>query len=188
GYASATSLYGDTGGEWVDEDSPDQPAPGRGAARAGAEAAWRKLAAARGVPLALFRIAGIYGPGRSVLDGLREGRAQRVVKPGQVFNRIHVTDLGRIAAAAAEARLDGPLILSDDEPAPNADVIAYAAGLLGMDPPPLVAYEDADLSPMARSFYEENKRLRSRRLGPDLGLTLRYPDYRAGLDAIHAGT
>lgn len=186
GYASATSLYGDCDGAWIDESAPDAPGTARGHARARAESDWAAFAAARRLPLCLFRIAGIYGPGRSVLDALRAGRAQRVVKPGQVFNRIHVGDLGRIAAAAARATLAGPLILSDAEPAPPAEVTAFAARLLGVTPPPEVAFDDADLSPVARSFYAENKRLRSRRLGPELNLTLRYPSYREGLTAIHA--
>ena len=185
GYASASSLYGDHGGAWIDEGTADAPATGRGLARAQAEHDWQAFAEARRLPLALFRIAGIYGPGRSALDALRQGRGQRVWKEGQVFNRIHVADLGRIAAAAAEAELAGPLICADGEPAPMADVTLFAAQLLGIEPPPLIPYEDADLSPMARSFYEDNKRLRSRRLGPELKLTLTYPDYRAGLTAIH---
>lgn len=185
GYASASSLYGDHAGAWIDEGAPDAPATDRGRARARAEADWRAFAAARGLPLALLRIAGIYGPGRSALDALRAGRATRVVKPGQVFNRIHVADLGRIAAAAAEAELAGPLICTDAEPAPMTDVTAFAARLLGIEPPPPVPFDAADLSPMARSFYAENKRLKSRRLGPELGFTPRYPSYREGLTAIH---
>lgn len=186
GYASATSLYGDAGGDWVDEGAPDRPGPGRGSAREAAERGWQGFAATRGLPLARLRIAGIYGPGRSAFDMIRVGRLQRVVRAGQVFNRIHVEDLGRIAAAAAAARLDGPLILSDDEPAPVADVTTFAAGLLGIDLPPPVPFEQADLSPMARSFWADNKRLRSRRVGPELGLTLRHPTYRDGLRAILA--
>ncbi len=186
GYASATSLYGDAGGDWIDENAADQPSTARGLARQRAEQAWQAFADARGLPLALLRIAGIYGPGRSALDALRQGRAHRVVKAGQVFNRIHVADLGRIAAAAAERRIAGPVILCDLEPAPMADVTTFAAGLLGIEPPPQVDFDSADLSPMARSFYEENKRLRSIRIGPDLGVTLDYPDYRRGLAAIHA--
>lgn len=185
GYASATSLYGDHGGAWIDESAPDAPATGRGYARAKAEHDWQAFAEARRLPLALFRIAGIYGPGRSALDALRQGRAHRVWKEGQVFNRIHVADLGRIAAAAAEAELAGPLICADDEPAPMADVTLFAARLLGMEPPPLIPFEKAELSPMARSFYEDSKRLRSRRLGPELGFTPLYPSYREGLSAIH---
>ena len=184
GYASASSVYGDTGGAWIDETAPDAPTTERGHYRLAAEAAWQRFATARGVPLARFRIAGIYGPGRSVLEALRDGRAQCVVKPGQVFNRIHVADLGAIAAAAATQRLDGPLIVSDAEPAPMAEVTAYAARLLALPVPAPVPHDSASLSPMARSFYAENKRLRSARVGPELGVTLAYPDYRSGLRAI----
>ncbi len=184
GYASASSLYGDTGGDWIDESAPDAPSTERGLARQRAEADWRAFATRHSVPLALLRIAGIYGPGRSVLDGLRLGTAQRVVKPGQVFNRIHATDLGRIAAACAQTCLDGTIILADAEPAPQSEVIAFGARLLGLSPPPEIPYESASLSPMAQSFYAENKRLRSRRIGPELGLSLRYPTYREGLAAI----
>jgi len=185
GYASASSLYGDRGGAWIDEDAPDAPTTERGHRRLAAETAWQAWAEARGLPLARLRIAGIYGPGRSSFDALREGRAQRIVKPGQVFNRIHVDDLARLTAAAAETRLQGPLILSDAEPAPLAEVIGHAAALLGLTPPSEIPFEDARLSPTARSFYAENKRLRSRRLA-ELNTDLRYPDYRAGLAAILA--
>lgn len=186
GYASASSLYGDTGGDWIDESAPDSPSTDRGFARQAAENQWTSFAATRGVPLAILRIAGIYGPGRSVFDQLRAGTAQRIVKPGQVFNRIHAQDLGRIAAACAQTRLAGPILLTDSEPASQAEVLAHAARLLGMAPPPEIPYETATLSPMARSFYAENKRLRSRRIGPDLGLTLLHPTYREGLAAILA--
>jgi len=186
GYASASSVYGDTGGDWVDEGTKDAPSTERGHKRLRAEAAWQAYSDKIGVPLARFRIAGIYGPGRSTLDSLRQGRAKRVIVPEQVFNRIHVADLGRIAAAAAAARLEGALILSDHEPAPLADIVAHAATLLDLPCPPAIAFKDADLSPMARSFYAENKRLRSRRIGPELGVSLAYPDYRAGLAAVLA--
>lgn len=186
GYASASSLYGDTAGAWIDESAPDAPSTDRGLARQAAEQSWRRFAADRGVPLALLRIAGIYGPGRSVLDQLRAGQAQRIAKPGQVFNRIHVEDLGRIAAACAQARLAGPIILSDAEPAAQSEVLAYGARLLGLPVPPEIPYDTAALSAMARSFYAENKRLKSRRIGPELGLTLHHPSYREGLAAILA--
>ena len=187
GYASASSVYGDTDGAWIDETAPDAPTTSRGHKRIAAEAAWQGFAEDHAIPLARFRIAGIYGPGRSVFEALRAGRAQRVVKPGQVFNRIHVDDLGQIVAAAATKRLNGPLILSDLEPAPMADVTAYGAQLLGLPCPPDIPFDSADLSAMARSFYAENKRLKSCRIGPDLGVTLSYPDYRTGLTAILKG-
>jgi len=185
GYLSASSVYGDHAGAWVDDDAPARPGTARGQARLQAESQWQDWAQARGARAALFRIAGIYGPGRSVLDQLRAGRAQRVVKPGQVFSRIHVADLGRIIAAAAERRSDGPIICADADPAPPQDVITHGAALLGMDLPPEVPFEQAQLSPMALSFYAENKRLRAGRLA-ELGVTLAYPDYRAGLAAILA--
>lgn len=184
GYASASSVYGDTDGDWIDESAPDAPSTTRGEKRLAAEAAWQSFAKQHTAPLARFRIAGIYGPGRSVFQALRAGRAQRVVKPGQVFNRIHVDDLGTSVAAAAMARLSGPLILSDAEPAPMADVTAFGAALLGLPCPPAVDFDTADLSPMARSFYAENKRLRSSRVFEELGVSLAYPDYRVGLTAI----
>ncbi|MCC5986993.1 MAG: SDR family oxidoreductase [Pararhodobacter sp.] len=186
GFLSATSVYGDAGGDWLDEDSPPAPTTARGRARLAAEEGWRDFCARRGIKCAIFRIAGIYGPGRSAIEALREGRARRLVKPGQVFNRIHVADLGRIVAAAAKQQATGVFNLCDDEPAPPQDVIAHAAALTGLPCPPETPFNKADLGPMARSFYSENKRLRSHRVGPELGLRLRYPDYRAGLAAIVA--
>ncbi|WP_333827396.1 SDR family NAD(P)-dependent oxidoreductase [Pararhodobacter sp.] len=186
GYLSAPSVYGDAGGGWVDESTPPAPGSERGKGRLEAEEAWQALGAARGVTVARLRIAGIYGPGRSSIEALREGRAHRLIKPGQVFNRIHVTDLGRIVAAAAQARASGPFNLCDGAPCPPQDVVNHAAELTGIAPPPEVPFDPQKLSPMARSFYSENKRLRSVRVGPELGVTLRYPDYRAGLAAILA--
>lgn len=184
GYASASSVYGDTDGAWIDEDAPDAPTTQRGHARLKAEAEWQGFADQHSATFCALRIAGIYGPGRSAFDALREGRAKRIIKPGQVFNRIHVDDLGQIAAACAQKQLSGPIIASDAEPAPLADVTAYAADLMNLPCPPAIDFAQAELSPMARSFYAENKRLRSRRISPELGLTLRYPTYREGLKAI----
>lgn len=184
GYASATSVYGDAGGAWTDDTAPDAPTTSRGHARLQAETEWRAFAATYKVNFCTLRIAGIYGPGRSVLEALRAGRAKRIQKPGQVFNRIHVFDLARIAAACAQHEITGPIIASDDLPAPLADVTAYGATLLGLPCPPLVAFDDADLSPIARSFYAENKRLRARRIKEDLKLELRYPTYREGLKGL----
>ena len=184
GYLSATSVYGDAGGGWVDEATVAAPGSGRGRGRLAAERVWEALGAEAGLPVAVFRIAGIYGPGRSALDQLRRGTAHRIDKKGQVFSRIHVEDLGRIVAAAAAQRAAGPFNLCDDEPAPPQDVVEFAAELAGLPCPPLVPFEDAELSPMARSFYSESKRTRSVRVGPELGVALKYPDYRAGLRAI----
>lgn len=183
GYLSTTGVYGDRAGGWVDETAGPAPVNDRGRWRVEAERGW----AATGLPVEVFRLAGIYGPGRSVFDRLREGRAQRVVKPGQVFSRIHVEDIAQaIAASIAAPRPGATWNLADDEPAPPQDVVAYAAGLLGIAPPPEVAFEAAELGPMARSFYAESKRVCNRRLKEELGVRLRYPDYRAGLRAILA--
>lgn len=184
GYLSTTGVYGDRRGGWVHEESALIPAGPRGRARVAAEAAW--LAA--GLPaVEVFRLAGIYGPGRSALDRLREGRAQRVVKPGQIFSRIHVDDIaGALAAGIAVPEAGAIWNVADDEPAPPQDVIAFAADLLGIPPPPEVAFADAALSPMAQSFYGECKRVANARLRARPGFVLVHPDYRAGLRAILA--
>ena len=184
GYLSTVGVYGDRGGDRVDEATPPQPASKRGKRRVIAEVAWRKVAAELGVPLAIFRIAGIYGPGRNAFVNLAEGKAHRIVKPGQVFNRIHVDDI--IAALVSTVGKDaaGVFNLADDEPAPPQDVVTFAAGLMGIDPPPEVPYDRADLSPMARSFYDENKRVSNSRTKQKLDLSLRYPTYREGLGAM----
>ena len=173
-------------GGWVDEATPPAPGSARGQGRLDAERTWRALGAGASIPVAVLRIAGIYGPGRSALDQLRRGTAHRIDKPGQVFSRIHVEDLGRIAAAAAVQRAGGVFNLCDGEPAPPQDVVAHAAELSGLPCPPLVPFDQAELSPMARSFYSENKRTRSVRVASELGIELLYPDYRAGLRAILA--
>lgn len=183
GYLSASSVHGDTGGAWIEDAAPPAPTTARGRARLAAEQGWASWAAARGAAFAAIRIAGIYGPGRSVFDTIAEGRAQRVVKPGQVFNRIHVADLGAILAAAAARRARGPILACDLEPAPPQDLIAGACALLGIAPPPEVPFDAAQLSEMAQSFYAENKRLRPTRLA-ELGVTLRYPTWREGLAAL----
>ena len=187
GYLSATSVYGDCGGDWVDEDSPLHPSGERGRRRVLAEAAWRDLHRRAGVPLHIFRLAGIYGPGRSALEAVRHGRAQRIDKPGHVFSRIHVADIVA-ALRASMGRPDPGAIfnLADDDPAPPEAVIAYACELLGLSPPPLIPLSEAQLSETARSFYDENKRVANRRLKEALGLRLRYPSYRDGLAALLA--
>ncbi len=183
GYLSATAVYGDRQGGWVDETSALEPVTERGRWRVASEAAW----AASGLPVQIFRLAGIYGPGRSPLDRLREGRAHRVVKAGQIFSRIHVDDIAA-ALLASMARPDPGRVynLADDLPAPPQDVIAFAAELLGLPVPPEVPFEAAELSPMARSFYAESKRVANGRVKAELGLRLAHPDYRAGLRAILA--
>jgi nucleoside-diphosphate-sugar epimerase len=183
GYLSTTGVYGDRAGDWVDEDAALAPVGERGRRRVAAEAGWRAL----GLPLHLFRLAGIYGPGRSALDTGRAGRAQRIVKPGQFFSRIHVEDLASVLAASmARPRPGAVYNVCDDEPAPPHLVIEHACALLGRTPPAVVPLEQAQLSPMARSFWDESKRVSNARIKAELGVRLRYPDYRAGLAAIRA--
>ncbi len=185
GYLSTTGVYGDRGGGWVDEASALQPSGERGRRRVAAEAGWLDLHRRHGLPVHVFRLAGIYGPGRSALETVREGRAQRIDKPGQVFSRIHVADIVETLRASM-ARPDPGAVYNvcDDDPAPPEAVIAYACQLLGVAPPPLVPLERAALSAMALSFWDDNKRVDNRRLKQDLGVRLRYPHYRDGLDAL----
>src|SRR5579885_3124739 len=178
GYLSTTGVYGDRAGGWVDEESELAPTGERGRRRVAAESGWRALAGS-GVPIHIFRLAGIYGPGRSAFDALRQGRAQRIDKPGQVFGRIHVEDVAAaLEASMAKPRAGAIYNLADDDPAPPAEVVAYAAGLLGIAPPPLVPFAEARLSPMALSFYRDSKRVRNDRIKRELGLCLAHPDYR----------
>ena len=182
GYLSTTGVYGDHDGNWVDEDTPLTPSTRRGALRVAAEAAWGDLAARTGAPLHVFRLAGIYGPGRGPFAKVRAGTARRIVKAGQVFSRIHVDDIAQVLAASIDRPSPGRVYnLCDDDPAPPQDVIAHAAELLGMPAPPEVAFEAAEMSPMARSFYAESKRVRNDRIKDELDVRLRFPDYRAGL-------
>jgi len=182
-YFSTVGVYGDFGGAWVDESAPTQPVNRRSAQRVEIEQHWRDYAETRGVPLLVLRLAGIYGPGRSSFDKLREGTARRIVKAGQVFNRIHVDDIGRVTALAAQRRLAGTFNLSDDEPAPPQDLVEYAARLMRVPVPPDIPFEQAEMTPMARSFYGDNKRVLNRAIKAALGIELLYPNYRAGLDA-----
>ncbi|MHA6326270.1 SDR family oxidoreductase [Roseivivax sp. CAU 1753] len=182
GYLSTTGVYGDAGGGWVDETTPPAPTTDRGRARVAAEAQWSAIP---GLPLHIFRLAGIYGPGRGPFAKLRAGRAQRVVKPGQVFSRIHVDDIARVLDASIARPAPGTVYnVCDDDPAPPQDVIAFAASLLGLPVPPEVDFDDADMSAMARSFYADNKRVSNTRIKTDLGVALAYPDYRTGLRAL----
>jgi len=184
GYLSTVGVYGDRGGAWVDEDTPPDPRVARTAARIAVEAAWRAFGAAGGLPVGIFRLAGIYGPGRNPFVKLAEGTAHRIVKPEQVFNRIHVADIAatlRAAIARPAARIYN---VGDDEPAPPQDVVAFAADLMGVAPPPEVPFAEADLSPMARSFYAGNRRISNRRIRDELGVALAYPTYRDGLAAL----
>ena len=187
GYLSTTGVYGDHEGGWVDETTPLTPTTARGRARVAAEAEWVRLYRRHGLPLHIFRLAGIYGPGRGPFEKVRNGTARRIVKPGQVFSRIHVEDIAQVVLASIAHPDPGAVYnVCDDDPAPPQDVIAHAAELLGLPPPPQVPFDEAELSPMARSFYAESKRVDNRRMKEELGVALRYPDYRAGLAALLA--
>jgi len=183
-YYSTVGVYGDFGGAWIDETAPLVPRNERSDRRVAAEQAWRDYAQQRGLPLTILRLAGIYGPGRSTFDKLESGTSRRIVKPGQVFNRIHVDDIALVTERAAAARLDGTFNLSDDEPAPPQDVIAYAAAMLGMAPPPEQAFDEASMTPMQASFYADNKRCSNAAIKQALGIDLLYPTYREGLAQI----
>jgi nucleoside-diphosphate-sugar epimerase len=187
GYLSTTGVYGDHGGGWVDEMSTLLPTGERGRRRVAAERGWLDLWRGHRLPVHIFRLAGIYGPGRSAFDALRAGTAKRIEKPGQVFSRIHVDDLASVLLASMDRPRPGAVYnVCDDDPSPPEVVVAHAAALLGLPAPPLVPLADAGLSAMARSFYDDNKRVSNRLIKTELGVTLRYPDYRTGLAAILA--
>lgn len=183
GYLSTTGVYGDHQGAWVDETTPLTPASDRGRWRVLAEEQWR----ATGLPLHIFRLAGIYGPGRGPFEKVRDGTARRILKPGQVFSRIHVEDIAQVLAASIARPNPGTAYnVCDDDPAPPEDVLSEAARLLGLPEPPAIPFDQAAMSPMARSFYSESKRVRNDRIKTELGVRLRYPDYRSGLAALMA--
>lgn len=184
GYLTTTGVYGDRAGAWVDETTPLSPTNARSAARVKAEADWQALGAGARIATGIFRLAGIYGPGRNAFVKLADGTAHRIVKPGQVFNRIHVDDIAAVVGVAAARKADGLFDIADGHPAPPQDVVSFAAALMGVTPPPEQPFETADLSPMARSFYATCCRVRARRIREVLGVTLAYPDYRAGLAAL----
>jgi NAD dependent epimerase/dehydratase family len=185
GYLSTVGVYGDQGGNWVDETTPTKPNSERTAARVEAEQAWLSFGEEMGVPTHVFRLAGIYGPGRSAFDKLIAGTARRIRKDGQVFSRIHVADIASVLEASMARPRPGAIYnVADDEPAAPDAVVAYAAGLLGVPPPPEVEFAEADLSPMARSFYEGSRRIANARIKSELGVKLRYPSYREGLAAL----
>ena len=187
GYLSTNGVYGDHDGAWVDETSELRGTSARARRRIDAETAWRALADKAELPLIIFRLPGIYGPGRSALDSVREGKAKRVFKEGQVFSRMHADDIAAALAASMERPNAHNLYnLADDEPAPPQDVIAYACDLLGVAPPPLVPLEEAGLSDMGKSFYADNKRVSNRRMKDALDVALKFPSYREGLRAILA--
>ncbi len=185
-YLSTIGVYGDRGGEWVDEDTPPKPGSARSRDRLAAERAWEKLGARHGKSIAILRLAGIYGPGQNALVQIARGDARRIVKPGQVFNRIHVGDIAQAINAAFARPAAGIFNVADDEPTPAADPIAFAAQLLGVERPPEIPFDEAapSMSPMGLSFWQECRRVRNDKLKRELGVTLHYPTYREGLRAL----
>lgn len=185
GYLSTTGVYGDRGGDWVGEESPLEPTTVRGQRRLEAERNWLRLHSEFGLPLHLFRLAGIYGPGRNTLLNLRDGSAKRIIKPGQIFSRIHVEDIAGVLAASIAIPNPGRAYnVCDDEPCPPQEVVEFAADLLGLPLPPEIPFEEAELSPMAKSFYADSKRVSNRRIKAELGYKLLHPNYREGLRAL----
>jgi len=184
GYLSTTGVYGDHGGAWIDESTPLVPNLERSARRVAAEEAWLVMHERYGLPIHIFRLAGIYGPGRGVLEQVREGRARRIVKPGQVFSRIHVDDIVQVLRASMDRPNPGAAYnLCDDEPEAPDKVVGYACELLGVKPPEPIPFEEAELSDMAKSFYADSKRVRNDRIKDELGVVLRHPSYRLGMAA-----
>jgi len=182
GYLSTIGVYGDQGGRWIDESEPANPGSKRSRERVAVEEEWLALGRRTGKPVQIFRLAGIYGPGRNAIRQLKAGTARRIIKPGQVFNRIHVEDIARTLLASMEKPRNGAIYnVCDDEPAPPQDVITFAAERLGIAPPPEVSFEEADLSPMGRSFYGECKRVSNRLIREELGVTMAYPTYREAM-------
>ena len=187
GYLSTIGVYGDQGGAWVDETTPPAPTNARTRQRVAIEDAWLQLGRDSGKPVQIFRLSGIYGPGRNAITKLRAGTANRLIKPGQVFNRIHVDDIaGVLMASLAQPRQGAVYNVTDDEPGPPQDVITFAAGLAGLEPPPEIPFEQAKLSPMAASFYGESKRVSNALVKREFGYAFRYPTYREALRALAA--
>jgi nucleoside-diphosphate-sugar epimerase len=187
GYLSSTAVYGDRGGGWVDESAPLIPSSERAARRVHAEEQWLGLCRIHGLPAHIFRLAGIYGPGRNQLLSIRAGTARAIVKPHQVFSRIHVEDIAGVLEASMTMPRPGRVYnVCDDEPAPPQTVVAYAAELMAAPPPPRVDVAMAGLTPMALSFYDDSKRVSNRRIKEELGYRLLYPTYREGLTALKA--
>lgn len=184
GYVSTIGVYGDHRGALVDERAACIPTAERGQWRLAAEGSWTALGRRIGVPVGIFRAAGIYGPGRNTFVALKAGRAKRIVKDGQVFNRIHVDDLAAVLKAAAARPATRIYNVADNEPAPPQEVVTFAAHLMGCEPPPAIPFDEANLSPMARSFYGDVKRVDNRRIKNELGVRLTYPTYREGLTSM----
>lgn len=188
GYLSTTGVYGDRGGDWVDETSPLRPTSARATRRAAVESLWMDLGERQHVPVHIFRLAGIYGPGRNVIRSLLDGKARRIIKKDHVFSRIHLADLVTILKASMANPRPGAIYnVADDEAAPPAETIEYASRLLGIEPPQAVDFDSADLSPMAQSFYADCKRVSNARIKEELGVRLAYPSYREGQEALLAG-
>jgi len=191
GYLSTTGVYGDSGGDWVDEDSPTEPSLARAQRRVAAERDWLALHRDHGRPVHIFRLAGIYGPGRSAIETVRDGKARRIDRPGQLFGRIHVTDIANTVMASIARPAPGEIYnVTDDEPAAPADVTTYACELLGVQPPPLVPFDEAakTMSPMGRTFWADNRKVSNRKMRQKLAVDLAYPTYREGLRAVLAAT
>jgi hypothetical protein len=183
GYLSSTNVYGDRSGASIDETAEVRPTSQRGSRRALAEEQWYSLYQRHNVPVHIFRLAGIYGPGRSALDSVRAGIARRINKPGHKFNRIHVEDIVQVLQASFERPNPGAIYnLADDYPAPSHEIIAHACDMLGLQTPPLIPIEEAGMAPIALSFYKDNKHILNNRIKEELGVSLKYPDYRAGLE------
>jgi nucleoside-diphosphate-sugar epimerase len=188
GYLSTVGVYGGGDGSWVDETTTPEPRNARTEARVEAEGQWLSFGKEIGCPVQIFRLAGIYGPGRSAFDKLKDGTARRIIKPGQVFNRIHVEDIVATLEASMQRPRQGAIYnVADDEPAAPDEVVAYAAELAGLSPPPAIPFEKAKLTPMARSFYEGNRRISNTLIKSELGVRLAFPTYRDGLKSIRAG-
>ena len=185
GYISSTGVYGDTKGEWVDETSPLKPVTARGTQRVEVESAWLKLHEKYNLPVVIFRCVGIYGPGRNLLVSVKQGRARSIKKTGLVFSRKHVEDLAQTLEASMQRPQPGEIYnVSDDHPSPPSEALNYACGLLNIKPPTPIPYEKAELTDMARSFYQANKRISNNKIKKELGIKLQYPDYRVGLNAL----
>ncbi|MFT5486852.1 MAG: nucleoside-diphosphate-sugar epimerase [Paracoccaceae bacterium] len=185
GYFSTTGVYGNRDGAWVDETSDLRPGSERSQRRADAEHSWLNWGAQHGISVQIFRLPGIYGPGRSAVDQVKAGTARRISKPGHLFSRIHVEDIATVVAASISRPQPGGVYnVCDDEPAAPGDVVAYVCELLSREPPPEIPYDEADMSPMAKSFWSDNRRVRNDRIKEDLGVRLDFPDYRVGIRGI----
>lgn len=184
GYLSTVGVYGDHDGAWVDETSELRPVSARSKQRVAAEEAWAELAKKADVPFSVFRLSGIYGPGRNWFINIEKGTSRRLVKPGQVFNRIHREDIGQAVTLAMRKNIGEVFNITDDDPAPPQDVVTYAHELMGVEPPPETDFETADISPMARSFYGENKRVSNQKSKELLGMEYKWPDYKTSLKRL----